>query len=364
MVNFNDNIISCVHQWISERKRRNLQKTDVGIRRRIELIQDFDMPGVSTNIRVSPDGDYILATGIYKPRLRCYDVANLSMKFERCFDSEVVRFITLSQDYSKLVFLQCDRYVELHAQFGRYFRLRIPKFGRDLVYHTPSCDLLLGGASSQIYRLNLELGRFMTPWTTTARGINRISINPAHHLLCIGTEEGVVEAWDPRTGSRAASLDVARHVLTHADSDGGGSVPSITSLTFKDGLKMGVGTATGQVLLYDIRSSKPLLVKDHMYGLPISSIQFSAGGGGEGEELVLSMDSKIVKIWSEESGEPFTSVEGEAQLNDLCLIPGTGMFFVANEDKKILVYYIPVRLKSFKKYCYQFILDFACYVFV
>lgn len=72
------------------------------IRRRIELIQDFDMPGVSTTIRVSRDGQYILATGIYKPRIKCFDVNNLSLKFERCFDSEAVTFEVLSDDYSKV----------------------------------------------------------------------------------------------------------------------------------------------------------------------------------------------------------------------------------------------------------------------
>ena len=39
--------------------------------------------------QVSNDGQYVLATGIYKPRLRCYDLHNLGMKFERCLDSEV-----------------------------------------------------------------------------------------------------------------------------------------------------------------------------------------------------------------------------------------------------------------------------------
>lgn len=172
------------------------------------------MPGVSTSIQLCPDGDYILATGIYKPRVRCYDVKNLSMKFERCFDSEVVRFQILSPDYSKLVFLQCDRYIEFHAQYGRYFRLRIPKFGRDLAYHTPSCDLYVVGATSEVFRLNLELGRFMTPLQTEASCINRCVINPMHHLLMFGTEEGRIEAWDPRSSQRAGVLDAAFHAFT------------------------------------------------------------------------------------------------------------------------------------------------------
>ncbi len=42
-------------------------------------------------------------TGIYKPRLRCYDLHNLGMKFERCLDAEVVTFEILSDDYSKVI---------------------------------------------------------------------------------------------------------------------------------------------------------------------------------------------------------------------------------------------------------------------
>jgi ribosome biogenesis protein ENP2 len=43
-----------------------------------------------------------LFVGIYKPRLRCYDLHNLGLKFERCLDAEVVTFEILSDDYSKV----------------------------------------------------------------------------------------------------------------------------------------------------------------------------------------------------------------------------------------------------------------------
>lgn len=80
------------------------------LRRRVELIQDFEMPILSTSIRLSPDEHYIIATGIYKPRVRCYDVDNLAMKFERCFDSEVVTFEILSEDYSKVNLFECQMF--------------------------------------------------------------------------------------------------------------------------------------------------------------------------------------------------------------------------------------------------------------
>lgn len=66
------------------------------------------MPGVSTSLRVSKDGQYIMATGIYKPRVKCFDVNNLSLKFERCLDSEVVTFEILSEDYTKVKLFMHD----------------------------------------------------------------------------------------------------------------------------------------------------------------------------------------------------------------------------------------------------------------
>lgn len=68
--------------------------------------------------------------------------------------------------------------------------------------------------------------------------------------------------------------------------------PSISALKFNGGLTLGVGTASGQILLYDIRSNKPFCVKDHMYGLPIKDIDFHYQN-----DLIYSMDASILKIW-------------------------------------------------------------------
>ncbi|XP_057667516.1 nucleolar protein 10 [Diorhabda carinulata] len=321
-------------EWLSERKRRALLKKNVDIRRRIELIQDFDMPGLSSTVKVSKDGQYILATGIYKPRIKCFDVNNLSLKFERCFDSEAVTFQILSDDYSKLVFLQCDRYIEFHAAFGRYYRLRIPKFGRDMQYDYPSCDLFVVGASSDIYRLNLERGQFMTPYTSTASSINKCCINPYHQLLICGTQEGKVEAWDQRSKSIVGTLDCAFTCFNeNKDME---SFPSITALKFNGALHLGVGTASGQVLLYDLRSNKPFYIKDHMNDLPIKDVEFHYQ-----QDLVFSLDCSVLKIWEKNNGQLYTSIDASTEFNNLCTVPNTGLLFLANENPKIQTYYIP-----------------------
>uniref|UniRef100_A0A8B9JP59 Nucleolar protein 10 n=1 Tax=Astyanax mexicanus TaxID=7994 RepID=A0A8B9JP59_ASTMX len=299
--------------------------------RRIELIQDFEMPTAATTIRVSRDGQYILAAGTYKPRIRCYDTYQLSLKFERCMDSDVVTFEILSDDYSKLVFLHVDRYVEFHSQHGHYYKTRIPKFGRDFSYHYPSCDLYFVGASSEVYRLNLEQGRFLNSLQTDAAV--KLSCTVFCNV-CMVMCGGKVECWDPRVRSRVAVLDCALSSVTEGTEVEG--LPSVSALKFNSSLGMAVGTTTGQVLLFDLRSSHPLLVKDHYYGMPIHSINFH-----EQLDLVLSADSKIIKMWNKDTGKMFSSIEPSSSITDVCVYPGSGMLFTANEDPKMNTFYIP-----------------------
>uniref|UniRef100_A0A6I8QMG9 Nucleolar protein 10 n=1 Tax=Xenopus tropicalis TaxID=8364 RepID=A0A6I8QMG9_XENTR len=280
-------------EWLSDRKKRALQKKDVDVRRRIELIQDFEMPTVSTNIKVSRDGQYIMAAGTYKPRVRCYDTYQLSLKFERCLDKCNIKH---------------DRYVELHSQHGRYYRLRIPKFGRDFAYHYPSCDLYFVGASSEVYRLNLEQGRYLNSLQTDA------------------SSEAYLECWDPRTRNRVGLLDCALSSVTCM-------IAAIPLASINVGIFFNLPL---KVVLYDLRSNRPLIAKDHQYGLPIKSIQFHSA-----LDLVISADSRIIKMWNKDNGKIFTSIEPEADVNDVCLYPNSGMLFTANEAPKMNVYYIP-----------------------
>ena len=78
----------------------------------------------------------------------------------------------LTQDWTKSVHLQSDRTIEIHTHYGLCYKTRIPKFGRDLAYHYPSCDLLAVGASNEVWRLNMEQGRFLASLNTDLPEIN------------------------------------------------------------------------------------------------------------------------------------------------------------------------------------------------
>ena len=60
---------------------------------------------------------------------------------------------------------------------------------------------------SEIYRLNIEQGQFMSSLQSDARQINCCDFSGEHQLFMCGTSDGTVEAWDPRDGKRAGILD-------------------------------------------------------------------------------------------------------------------------------------------------------------
>jgi ribosome biogenesis protein ENP2 len=135
-------------EWLSDSKKRALLKDDE-YRKRLELIQDFEMATASQCIKMTKDKEHIIVTGTYPPIVKCFTVSDLAMKFQRGLTCEVVAFETLSDDFGKLVFLQADRTVTFHAPYGTHYSLRVPKFGRDLVYSYENCDLFVASSGEE-----------------------------------------------------------------------------------------------------------------------------------------------------------------------------------------------------------------------
>jgi ribosome biogenesis protein ENP2 len=283
-------------------------------------VQDLEFPTASQCIQMTPDNRFMVATGTYQPQVRIYENAQLSMKCSRHLTSEVIAFQVLSDDYRKLAFLQTDRIVELHASYGSHFKTRVPREGRDMLYDRESCDLVIGGSSNEVWRLNLEQGRFMEPLRTGSPGINVCARAPRHGLLAFGGDDGFLDCFDPRSRQRVARLDVGSIALADftggAGAAGGEPVAEITALRYAaDGITLAAGTSTGHVLLFDLRSSVPRLVKDMRNEVPVIDIQFHPTTG-----LVLSTDERALKMWNANDGKIFTSIEPPcAPIKDVCI---------------------------------------------
>lgn len=70
---------------------RKLKKNDE-YTNRIEILQDFDFPVTAGCLKVSNDGNYVFASGIYPPKIKIFDLNEMSLKCERNFDSEIRKF--------------------------------------------------------------------------------------------------------------------------------------------------------------------------------------------------------------------------------------------------------------------------------
>lgn len=68
----------------------------------IDLIQEFEFPEASNKIKTTRDGHHAIATGVYKPQMRVYDLDQLTLKFERHSDAENIDF-TVSKSSSRRI---------------------------------------------------------------------------------------------------------------------------------------------------------------------------------------------------------------------------------------------------------------------
>jgi ribosome biogenesis protein ENP2 len=284
-------------------------------------------------------------------------------------------FLLLSSDYSKSLHLQTDRTLEFHTPLGCHYTTRIPRYGRDLRYDKRSAEALIPSAGvnqdgiGEVFRLNLELGRYMRSYEvevggddmtsigggTLQGGIDAGSVNTAavaeqsHNLLAFGTSLGTVEFWDSRSRARVGTL------LSPLDSDTGDGRPEISALEYhQSGLTLATGSSNGLIYLYDLRSPVPLLKKDQGYGYPIQTLTFLNSNTSTREQTsdskILSSDRRIIKIWDARVGTPWTSVEPAVDINSVAWCKDSGMLLTANEGRQQHAFFIP-QLGPAPKWC-------------
>lgn len=344
--------------WLARRRKRSL-KNDPEYANRVELIQDFEFEEASACVRVSEDGQWLMSTGTYKPQIHTHDLNQLSLSWARHTTSLNQSFVMLSQDATKSLHLQTDRKLEFHTLGGCHHEIRLPRYGRDLAYDRSSAEALVAATglgtsgTGEVFRLNLEQGRFMKSYEVDVGGdegiesglqgsieagcVNSIAIaENTHNLLAFGTSKGSVELIDPRVKSRVAVLE--------------GLEGEVTSLDFSPytGLSLVTGTSQGVCSVFDLRRPVPLLRKEQGFGFGIKNIIHLKTASQE--RKILSADKKIIKIWDETTGDAWTSIEPITDLNFVQWVKDTGTIVTANEGKQQHVFHIP-SLGSAPRWC-------------
>lgn len=313
--------------------------------------------------------------GTYKPQIHTHYLPHLSLSFARHTISLNTTFLLLSTDYSKSLHLQADRSLEFHSPLGCHHTTRLPRYGRDLKYDKRSAEALIPAVgvnengNGEVFRLNLEAGRYMRGYEVDVGGddftssgggalqggIGTGSVNTAaiaeesHGLLAFGTSLGTVEFWDPRSRGRVGLLQTPR------ESSPTYGRPEITALEFdRSGLGVATGSSTGLIYLYDLRSPAPLLKKDQGYGYPIQTLIYLSSSistrAQTAEPKMLSADKRIIKIWDQRDGSPWTSVEPAVDINSVAWCKDSGMILTANEGRQQHSFLIP-QLGPAPKWC-------------
>ncbi|KAL6504932.1 hypothetical protein OROHE_023690 [Orobanche hederae] len=333
---------SSLATWLPPKKLRALRKNPDYLQR-VDLIQDLRFETATSRIKVTPDGEYLIASGIYPPQVKVFELRELSLKFERHLISEIINFQVLDDDYSKIAFLCADRSVCLHAKYGSHYSLRIPRMGRDIAYDSWYCDVICAASSPDLYRINLEQGRFLSPLSTQSPALNVVSRSKVHGLVASGGEDGAVECFDMRTRS---SVGRVHAVASAGDIDG-----EVTAIEFDGdgGYLMAVGSGAGKILVYDLRSSNPMRVKDHIKIKKILKRKPDYVIGGQREYIIINdLDFTLSIITFAES---MTSIEPTGgKINDMCVFKESGLILLALDSSQIPSYFIPA-LGPAPKWC-------------
>lgn len=356
-------------EWREEYRghEKDLRKVDA-FQNRMSIIRDFDFPGCANCAKISPDGNYIVAAGTYKPRIKIYECNNMSLKVERYCDEEVTQFQFLSDDYSKLACARADRNVEFHTQQGLHTTVRCPRFIRDMAYHRPTCDLLLATNSQEVYRLNLEHGSFqnsiVTGFSEANDGVVSMGINPQFPILGLGGRGGL-ESWDLRDRSSAGFLDIveslksSRHIFSYNSDSTSVTINSsinsilnslnsstspleVTTIRYNDetGMEVSLGLSTGHIITYDLRSSRPMYIYDHRYDAPIHSIKYHVPS-----RTLITADKFSTRLWdytgSLQHNRHITTINSPAPLNDISVVPNSGMLLMACDSPQMHIFFVP-----------------------
>ncbi|CUG93113.1 Hypothetical protein, putative [Bodo saltans] len=337
-------------EWLEERKRN---KKLAGGEHRIELIHDLEFPHFSRCIFRTQNGTHLFAAGDYPPRLKCFDVNELSMKYSFNADMPILGGVALSSDFRKFALRGEGRQITVHHSASIIDRVRVPHAQRCLSYHDYNAELLSSGTSHEIFRFNLESGAFVESYKTNSDdGVNCVEYFRGNGLVMAACANGTMEAWDHRAARQAAVLQVAG-----AASSGLTTSMELTHVSTDDnGLLFACGTDKGNVLLYDMRLNRPLVSKDHMNALPIVKTYFFRGrdGTSSGESThIVSADTRSVKVWNKRDGSNFTTLETPADIYDFTFLKAqhnmvspfesddSGIICICCDTPRVQVHFIP-----------------------
>lgn len=294
------------------------------------MVQRLGFPHAATRVRQSYDGAHLIASGVHPPQLGCFQLNDLTEKWRRHVDAEITDLCMVSHDWSKTAVLMEPRTVALHARHGLHATIRVPSFARSLAHSFETATLCIGCSDSCLYRLNLEQGRFLRPVELDEPdGVSCISCSAAHGLVAAGCGSGQLALIDPRMPRKCAAMTLSSGVTAitqHSD----------------NGLSLACGLDDGTLHMFDLRTSAPLATCSHGHATDVRSVQFvGKSNDSMPSELLVSADTRGVRAWYANSGDPFLAFDTRNDVNHCMVYHNSGLVLTAEEGGSVVTRYAP-----------------------
>ena len=111
-----------------------------------------------------------------------------------------------------------------------------------MVYQPYNCDLVTVGSCNEIWRLNLELGRFQSPFVSDCPEMTCVEYSSELDSIAVGGIDGRIEFWDFEKKGKAAEI-------VPKLSNKSGMTEEITCIKFQENsLNFFVGTERGKII--------------------------------------------------------------------------------------------------------------------
>jgi len=315
-------ILAFPKKSIKKKSRSFFSKTDL----------NFSFPSSCQLLKETEDQFSLVSYGDYPPQIRCFDLTNLSLKFKRHIDSAIIDFQFISRDWTKILFLRTDKFLEFHTKYGVHFKTKLDANGNDLLYDKKNNLVYITSNNQKVFRLDLEEGKFLFSLKNKNFEENTCSgFNSVGDIIAFGSSSGCVNFWDPRITSKNMFQLKCFKFLENKLSR------KISSIRFNPikPFECFIGFGNGEIILFDIRCFFPLIGKKMDQKFPVNSIRMDQDGHN-----ILTANSKQIKIWDKIDGKTSSKLESNYDINHVCKIRNSGFIFLACQKPNIEGKYI------------------------
>nr|UXY87696.1 nucleolar protein 10 [Cryptomonas curvata] len=300
----------------------------------INSIFNFNFPSLVKKIKQTNDNSYLIAYGEYPPQIRCFDLYNLSLKFQRTINCEINDFEIISQNWEKLILLRSDKFLEFHSKSGYYYQVKIPDIANSLFFDNLSKILYIFSINNEIYRFNVEEGKFISSILSNLDYYNTSSAKSLlGDCLGLGNSRGLVELWDFKFSKKPVSTIDGLIYLKKKKKN----YVSYLNFCEKATYKIYSGYSSGDIIIFDLRNLSPIISKKIGINDSIIKIQ-----NNQINNLILSANKQIIKLWNEKSGNTIITLDQTKKINDICPVKNTGFIFISTIDPHVNCIYVPL----------------------